>query len=76
MDAMRESWTDDIAKRFDRIDERFERIDRQFDRIDERFQTMDERLLGIYRAMVVFCTVALAALLGIIGTLAGIAVQH
>ena len=53
---------------FDKIDERFERVDERFERIDERFEKMDERLLQIYQAMLAFCGVAMAALIGLIAT--------
>lgn len=39
-----------------------------FDKIDERFEKMDERLLQIYQAMLAFCGVAMAALIGFIAT--------
>jgi predicted nucleic acid-binding Zn-ribbon protein len=39
-----------------------------FDKIDERFEKMNERLLQIYRTMLWFCGVAMAALIGFIAT--------
>ncbi len=39
-----------------------------FDKIDARFEVMDARLLQIYKTMLWFCGVAMAALLGFIAT--------
>jgi predicted nucleic acid-binding Zn-ribbon protein len=39
-----------------------------FDKIDDRFERMDERLLQIYQAMLAFCGVAMAALIGLAAT--------
>lgn len=64
---MRERF-DKVDERFDRMDAHFDKIDRRFERMDERFEKMDERLLQIYQTMLGFCGVALAALIGFIGT--------
>ncbi|HEY8808932.1 MAG TPA: hypothetical protein VIM28_02820 [Solirubrobacterales bacterium] len=46
----------------------FDKIDERSEKVDERFEKMDERLLQIYQAMLAFCGVAMAALIGFIGT--------
>jgi uncharacterized coiled-coil DUF342 family protein len=64
---------DEMREGFDKVDKRFDKVDARFESMDERFQTMDARLVQIYRTMVVFCGTAMAALIGGLFTLVGIA---
>ena len=54
----------------------FERVDERFDRIDERFERIDERFESLHRLLVQFCAVILAALIGLIASLAGVVVTQ
>jgi flagellar capping protein FliD len=61
-----------FEQRFEKMDARFEntdeRFEKRFEKIDARFESMDVRLHQIYQTMLGFCSVALAALIGLIAT--------
>ncbi len=70
---------DAVDQRFDVVDQRFDAIDQRFSRVEadmrdlrtemnSRFDRVDERFEALHRLMVQFCSVAIAALIGLIAT--------
>lgn len=91
MESMRESWTDErlddlkaevsnvksevVALRLE-TKAGFERIDDRFERMDERFERMDDRFEAMYRLMLQLGAVLVAALIGCIATIGGVAISQ
>jgi hypothetical protein len=68
VDALRvEMKTEFVAVRGEMKDG-FDKVDARFDKVDARFEALEARLIQIYRTMLWFCGIAMAALLGFIAT--------
>jgi hypothetical protein len=89
---MRQSWTDDrlddfrgeVNRRFDDVDRRFEefgkQVDQRFDKVDGEFKRLDAKIDakfdGLQRTLMLTGGGIIAALLGILGTVIGVALTQ
>jgi hypothetical protein len=77
MEAMRQSWTDDRMDDLSRrMDERFRHVDQRFDQLEAQIigmrTEMNMRFDSIYRTMIQFGGVMVAALVGLLATQLGL----
>jgi archaellum component FlaC len=85
------SWSDDRLDGLDcKVDEGFRRMDRQFEAVDKQFEQVDRRfdriegaidglrneISAMNRSMAQFAVILTAALIGVVGTLAGLIVTQ
>jgi len=78
----RETWTDqrldDLNKKVDlgfaRMDIHFEHFDQRFEHLEKRFEHFETRFDGLNRTLFAGFFVLTAALIGVCGTLIGIAI--
>ena len=68
VDAFRLETRTEFAAVRSEMKEGFDKVDSRFDKVDSRFEVLEARLIQIYRTMLWFCGIAMAALLGFIAT--------